>query len=79
MERVVDAPAPKGVHDDIKLVAGRHLAGPAIPLKDSLINAVDRLDKGHLAVETGPAHRLADGLAELGDDDLFLFGDGIET
>ncbi len=77
-EGVFNAPAAKGVHNDVNFVLGGHSGGRAIPLEDALFEAIDRLNERGLEMKTGLDNRFPDGFAELGDDDLLPFTDGVE-
>ena len=74
-----DAPATKGISDDVHLIFGGHFGSWAVPLQDALFKAIDHLDEGHLEVQTGVSNWLANRLAELGNDDLLHLIHGVEA
>ena len=78
LEGIDDPPACKEVDRDVQLVLGRHIGRAAVPLEDTLVDAVDVLDEGHLELEAGRRHGGADRSAELGDDRLLDLADGVE-
>ena len=76
---VHDAPPGKGVDLDIGLILGRHFVGLAVPGKNASFNGVDLLDEWDLEVQTGTGHGVTHGFAELRNDGLFGFMDGVGT
>ena len=75
---VGDAPARVGLHADVLLVTGGHLVGVSVPFQPALVEHIGFLRERHLHMQARLGNRLAHGLAELGDDDLFGFGDRVQ-
>jgi hypothetical protein len=78
LQRIGDPPAREEVDRDVELVLGRHVRRAAVPLQHPLVDRIDVLDEGQLELQAGGRDRLADGLAELGDDHLLDLAHGIE-
>ena len=78
LQRIGNPPAGEEVDRDVKLVLGGHIRRIAVPLENPLVDRIDLLDEGHLDLQTGSGHRIADRLAELGDDHLLDFAHRID-
>ncbi len=78
LQGIGDAPAREEVDRDVELVLGRHVRRTAVPLENALVDRIDLLDEGHLDLEAGGGHGIADRLAELGDDHLLDLAHRVE-
>ena len=67
--------AGEAVDDEAALVGEDDLFAGAFVVEQAAVEGDDRLDEGDLHVQAGFADD-ADGLAELGDEDLFGLRDG---
>jgi hypothetical protein len=76
---IVDPPAGKGIDMDIRFVARRNGYRLPVPFEESLVDSVHGLDERQFHVQARLGDRFADGLAELGNDNLLSLVDRIET
>jgi hypothetical protein len=69
-KRIVNPPASIRVYPDESLIFGRNLIGGAIPLQESLVKKMDRLDKRNFQMDPGGHNGFSHRLPELGDNRL---------
>ena len=76
-QRIGDPPARVGIHPDELLVPGRDLVGVPVPGQPALVETGYAMNEGDLEVEARFRNRTTHRIAELGDDRLFGFKDGV--